>query len=83
MPQLLATICQKREFIWWNSFVVMTPNGSFDVRPVLHIFVITLCVLNETLYVKIAKMVLGLSLHLKVYHENYFTKIVVSFSNDG
>ena len=48
MPQLLATTCQKRGFIWWDSFVVMTSNINSDARPVLQLFVITLCGLSTT-----------------------------------
>ena len=35
MPQLSATTCQTRGFIWWDSFVVMTSNVNFNTRPIL------------------------------------------------
>ena len=56
MPRLLATTCQKREYIWWDSFVVMTSNLNLNVRPILQIFV-ALCAVSQPLNRIITKMV--------------------------
>ena len=70
MPQLLATNCQKRGFIWWDSFAVMTSNVNFYARPILQLFVIALCAISQPVNRKTTKMVLHVSLRLKSYLEN-------------
>ena len=37
MPQFLATTYQNHEFIWWDSFVVMTSNVNFSARPIVQL----------------------------------------------
>ena len=47
MSQVLATTCQKRGFIWWDGFVIMTSNINVDTRPILQLFAIALCVVSQ------------------------------------
>ena len=44
MLQLLAIVSKKQEFVWWDSFEIMTVNVYFDARQILQLFVLTLCV---------------------------------------
>ena len=43
MPQGLPIYSQKRGFILWYSFVVITSNVNLDGKPSLQLFAIALC----------------------------------------
>ena len=50
----------------------MTSNVNFDIRPILQLSVIALCVVSELFNRRKTKMVLHLSLRVKLYYENFF-----------
>ena len=58
MPQVVATTSQKREFMSWHSFVVMTANVNLNVRPILQLCVcVCVCVVSKPLNRKVTKIV--------------------------